>query len=272
MTCGENRPSSRRLSLQKKIVRKIQRAVVEFDLLASGDRVLLGLSGGKDSTFLLYALSVLVAHLPFPVELGGITVDLGFKTPEETDFGPLKAACETLGVPHTTIRAELGKEILEHPSQNPCARCSYFRRALIHNFARDNGYNKVAFAHHLDDAVETFLMSQLYSGQIYTFLPKTFLDRTEVTVIRPLVYLRENEIGREAARLGIVPVASPCPLDGTTRRTEVKDLLRNMKKNNPHVFYHLAAAMREGREVQLWPRELTKEEIRAKTRRFWNNQ
>ncbi|MCR4441436.1 MAG: tRNA 2-thiocytidine biosynthesis TtcA family protein [Peptococcaceae bacterium] len=272
MTCSENRPTSARLSLPRNIIRKIQRAVVEFDLLESGDRVLLGLSGGKDSTFLLYALSVLARHLPFQVELGGLTVDLGFKKAEETDFGPLETACETLQVPHRTIRAELGKEILENPVQNPCARCSYLRRAIIHNYARENGFNKVAFAHHLDDAVETFLMSQLYSGQVYTFLPKTFLDRTGVTVIRPLVYLRESEIGREAARLGIAPVASPCPLDGSTRRAEVKELIRNMKKDNPHVFYHLAAAMREGREIQLWPRELTKEEIRAKSRRFWYGQ
>jgi len=258
-----------RMSLPRGIVRTIQRAVVEFELLAAGDRVLVGLSGGKDSTFLLYALTVFVKHLPFPVELTGISIDLGFRAETEMDYSRLRELCEKLGVPFKVIRAELADEILHNDQQNPCARCSYFRRAIIHNYAQTNGYNKVAFAHHLDDAVETFLMSIIYSGQITTFLPKTYLDRTGVTVIRPLVYLRESEIAGTVRKQELPVMQSPCPLDRHTKREAIKVLIRSLKKDNPNIFAHLAAAMREGRDIQLWPRELGKEEIRAKSQQFW---
>ena len=258
-----------RLALPKKMIRTVQRAVVEFDLLAKGDRILVGLSGGKDSTFLLYALTVLSQHLPFPVEVEAMTIDLGFKSEEEMDWSSLEEMCATLKVPYRVQRVELADDILHHPEQTPCAQCAYFRRAIIHNFAKAQGFNKVAFAHHYDDAVETFLMSILYSGQVHTFVPKTYLERTGVTVIRPLVYLREKEIRGFIKKLGIKPVPSPCSLDGSTKRAEIKELIRELKKKNQHVFTHLAVAMREGRTMQFWPRELTKEEIRKKSWQFW---
>lgn len=258
-----------RISLPKSIIRTVQRAVVEFELLEPEDKVLIGISGGKDSLLMLYALAVLTKHLPFPVHLQAFTADLGFKPKEESDYSSVQEMCNMLEVPYQVVRAELGNEILNNPKQNPCARCSYFRRALIHNYAKNNGINKVAFAHHLDDAVETFLMSILYSGQVYTFMPKTYLDRTKVTVIRPLVYLREGDIRRTVKKMGIEPIKSPCPLDEITKRAEVKSLIRSLKKDNENVFNHLVAAMREGRNMQLWPRELNKEEIREKTHQFW---
>ena len=258
------------LKIPKHLIRTIQRAVVEFELLSPGDKVLVGLSGGKDSLFLLYTLTVFVKHLPFPVKVGAITVDMGFKSAEESNYQPLERICRDLEVDFTLSRVELGEEILHNKQQNPCARCAYFRRAIIHNFARENGYNKVALAHHYDDAVETFLMSILYSGQIYTFLPKTYLDKTGVTVIRPLVYLRESEIRAAVKKWGLTPLKNPCPLDRTTKRAEIKELIRNLKKDNPHVFYHLAAAMREGQNSQLWPAEPDKEEVRRKSHRFWH--
>lgn len=261
-----------RISIPRSIIRTVQRAVVEFEMLAPGDRVLIGLSGGKDSSLLTYVLSTLIRHLSFPVEIAAFTIDLGFKSREEMDFSSLEAMCRGLELPFSTFRAELAQDILHNPRQNPCARCSYFRRAIIHNYAREKGFNKVAFAHHYDDAVETFLMGILYSGQVSTFLPKTFLDKTEVTVIRPLVYLREKDINGAVKKIGIIPMDSPCPRDGLTKRAVVKDLIRNLRKDNPNVFEHLAAAMREERKIQLWPRELNKEEIRAKSHKFWYGQ
>lgn len=258
-----------RISIPGNIMRTVQRAVVEFELLEQEDKILVGLSGGKDSSLMLYVLGVLRKHLPFSLELKAINIDLGFKPVAKNDLSPLFKMCEHFDVPLETIRVELGDEILHNPKQNPCARCSYFRRAIIHNYAKDNGFNKVAFAHHYDDVVETFLMSILYSGQVYTFLPKTFLDRTNVTVIRPLIYLRESDIKGAVKKLGIEALPSPCPLDGHTKRTVIKDLIRQLRKDNPNIFEHLAAAMREGRSIQLWPRELTKEEIRKKSEQFW---
>jgi tRNA(Ile)-lysidine synthase TilS/MesJ len=128
-----------RISMPRNIIRAVQRAVVEFDLLEAGDRILVGLSGGKDSTLLLYALSIMVKHLNFPVELSAMTIDLGFKKIEDTDYSSLSNICEELQVPYNIIRAELGQDILNNPKQNPCARCSYFRRAFIHNYAKDKG-------------------------------------------------------------------------------------------------------------------------------------
>jgi tRNA 2-thiocytidine biosynthesis protein TtcA len=261
-----------RLALPKRMIRTVQRAVIEFDLLEKGDKVLVGLSGGKDSTFLLYALAVLTKHLPFPVGVEAMTIDLGFKRVEEMDWSSLQEICDLLQVPYRIQRVELAEDILHHPDQTPCSQCAYFRRAIIHNYARKHGFNKVAFAHHYDDVVETFLMSILYSGQVTTFLPKTYLERTGVTVIRPLIYLREREIRSFINKLGFTPVPSPCSLDGYTKRAEIKELIRQLQKKNPHTFVHLAAAMREGRPMQFWPRELTKEEIREKSRQFWYGQ
>jgi len=258
-----------RLTLPRGLVRTLQRAVIEFDLLAPGDRVLVGLSGGKDSTFLLYALSVFVEHLPFHVEIAAFTVDLGFKKTDEMDWSSLEELCKDLNVSYHVQRVELAEDILNHPNQTPCSVCAYFRRAIIHNYANNHGYNKVAFAHHYDDAVETFLMSILYSGQVYTFLPKTYLDRTGVTVIRPLVYIREKEIKSFIKKLGIRLIPSSCSLDGYTKRAEVKDLLKELRKKNKNVLAHIAAAMRDGRRSQLWAPELTKSEMREKSQKFW---
>ncbi|MGI6144437.1 MAG: tRNA 2-thiocytidine biosynthesis protein TtcA [Clostridia bacterium] len=258
-----------RLTLPRGLVRPLQRAVVEFDLLAPGDRVLVGLSGGKDSTFLLYALTVFVKYLPFPVEIAAFTVDLGFKNRDEMDWSSLEKLCIDLDVSFEIQRVELAENILNHPKQTPCSVCAYFRRAIIHNYAKNHRFNKVAFAHHYDDAVETFLMSILYSGQVYTFLPKTYLERTDVTVIRPLVYIREKEIKSFVKKLGIQLIPSPCSLDGYTKRAEVKELLKELRKKNKNVLEHVAAAMREGRRIQLWPPELTKLELREKSHEFW---
>lgn len=258
-----------RLTLPKGLARPLQRAVIEFDLLAPGDRILVGLSGGKDSSFLLYALTVLTKYLPFSVEVAAFTVDLGFKKVAEMDWGPLKELCHNLNVSYHLQRAELAQDILNHPKQTPCAQCAYFRRAIIHNYAKNQGFNKVAFAHHFDDAVETFLMSILYSGQVYTFLPKTYLEKTGVTVIRPLVYIREKDIKGFIKKLGIQLIPSPCSLDGYTKRAEVKDLLKEIRKKNKKVFEHVAAAMRDGRRSQLWPSELTIPELREKSHEFW---
>lgn len=260
-----------RTSIPKSIIRTIQRAVIEFDLVESGDRIILGLSGGKDSLLMLYAFSVYVKHLPFPVQLAALTVDMGFQPENMNSYGAIENICSKLDVPYEVVQADLAEEILNNQTQNPCARCSYMRRAIIHNYARDHGFNKVAFAHHYDDAVETFLMSIIYSGQITTFLPKTYLDRTGVTVIRPIVYLREGDIKRAVKKLGITPLPSFCPVNEVTKRGKVKDLIRTLKQDNFNVVYHLAAAMRQGRNIQLWPRELTKVEIREKSNKFWKN-
>ena len=251
------------------IIKGMRKAIVEFDLLAPGDRVLAGLSGGKDSTLLMYALAQLVRHLPWPVELAAMHIDLGFQPAGEADYSALAAAAASAGLGLTVQRQDMSQDILHNEEQSPCSRCSYWRRALIHNYARRNGFNKVAFAHHYDDAVETWLMGLLYSGQLGTFMPSTFLDRTEVTVIRPFVYIRERDIIGAVRKMGIEPVPSPCPLDGYTQRTRVKELIRELCRENPLVFDHLASGMRQGKRQHLWPAPLERAELRRKNLAFW---
>jgi tRNA(Ile)-lysidine synthase TilS/MesJ len=130
----------------------------------------------------------------------------------------------------------------------------------MNRFARENGFNAVALAHHHDDAVETFLMSIIYSGQIKTFLPRTELDRSGLTAIRPLVYLREKEIRAALELTGYQPVPSPCPVDGRTKRAETKELIRQLSRHDPGIFTNLASAIREGRPQEFWPAELTDDE------------
>lgn len=229
--------------------RRILRSILEFELIKDKDRILVGFSGGKDSAFLLYALSILRRHGIIRCDLAALTVDLGFEKafPAET----LAAYCDKLDVPFHLVKTSIGQVALE--TDGRCNICSHLRRGAMNRFAVEHNYNKVALAHHHDDAVETFLMSILYSGQIRTFLPRTLLDETGLEVIRPLVYLREGEIRKTAELTEFTPVASPCPLNCHTQRQRVKELIRDLNKEHRWVYTNLAAAMRQGHSLELWP-------------------
>ncbi|NLY88198.1 MAG: tRNA 2-thiocytidine biosynthesis protein TtcA [Firmicutes bacterium] len=245
---GDIVTGQQRLSLPRLYNRKVLKALREFEMLDPGDRILVGFSGGKDSALLLYALVVLGRYGIVEGEVAAITVDPGM---EPLDPEPLGEYCRLLGVEHYLVKTEIGRAVAGF--DDPCARCSHLRRGIICRFAREHGYNKVALGHHHDDAVETFLMSILYSGQIRTFLPKTYLDRSGVTVIRPLVYLREREVKKAASFLPFTPVKPVCSYAGTSYRQKVKELLRELTRERRWVYTNLAAAMREGNPIQLWP-------------------
>jgi tRNA(Ile)-lysidine synthase TilS/MesJ len=244
-----------KFTLPKTATQKLLRAIREFKLIQPGERVLVGFSGGKDSAFLLYALSILQRHKIIPFELGALTIDLGFAG--DFDMESLKSYCALLGVPFQVHKTEIAKYALaEDNPERPCATCSFLRRATMNRFAKEHGYHTVALAHHQDDAVETFLMSILFSGQIKTFLPRTELNRVGLTVIRPLVYFRESEIIENIPLSRFQPVPSPCPMAGHTKRAETKQLIRTLCLQDKAVFQHLAAAIRMGRPLELWPAEL----------------
>ncbi|MGD8400238.1 MAG: tRNA 2-thiocytidine biosynthesis TtcA family protein [Bacillota bacterium] len=262
---------AQRLSLPRTLTQKLLRAIREFGLIRPGDRVLVGFSGGKDSAFLLYALAILQKHRIIPFELGALTVDLGFArgyNPEK-----LRQFCNWLAVPFAVRATEIAKYAFgEANPEGPCAACSFLRRGALNRFARENGYNVVALAHHQDDVVETFLLSLIFSGQIKTFLPRTELERSGVTAVRPLVYFREAEIRDALPLTGFTPGPNPCPLDGKTKRAEIKKLIRNLTGHDPRIFSNLAAALREGRPLELWPAELTREELdKRRSRRTEDN-
>lgn len=186
---------------------KLMRAVVEFELIDNGDRILIGVSGGKDSIFLTYALAILRERLKKDFTITAFTVNPQFDDPFDTDA--IAAFCKSLDVPYEVVDVDIAGAIAEQEEKSPCFTCAFFRRGAVNRYAKEHHMNKVAYAHHHDDAVETFLMSLFYSGQLNTFRPKTYLDKTGITVIRPLVYFREQEIidAIPPARLHSHPVA-----------------------------------------------------------------
>lgn len=256
------------MNLPKNIMRRLWRTIIEFDMLFPDDRVLVGLSGGKDSSFLLYALAALRENAPFDFDLAALHVDQGFVP--DFDTTSMDDFCQSLGVPFAVMRTRIYEAAFGQEKQSPCARCAFLRRGAVNTYAKKNGYNKVALAHHLDDALETFLMSQLYSGRIETFLPVTFLDRSGVTVIRPLVYFREKEIKKAGALFDFTPVDTPCPMAGKSMRARVKTLLSELAGENKFIITNLMAAMRENSDLRLWPPEPERQHLQEKVKKFWS--
>ena len=238
---------------------KLIRAVVEFELLDEGDGIVIGVSGGKDSLFLTYAMAELRSRVKKNFWLRALTIDPMFD--KSFDIDRIKEHCSALGIGHEIRQVDIKGAILSS-KRSPCFTCSYFRRAAVNSYALEIGANKVAYAHHHDDAVETFLMSLLSSGQLTTFLPKTYLDRTGVTVIRPLSYIREHEIEAFMVDNEIDAVKSPCPIDGATNRQSIKELIRRLEPEYPDLFAHLSSGMRLSALGELWAAPKNKLEMR----------
>ena len=169
-----------------------RRAVDDYRMIQAGDKIAIGISGGKDSLTLLYALHGLKRFYPEPFEIHAVTVDLGFGN---QDFDQIKALCEKLEVPYTIVKTEIADIIFEQRKEtNPCSLCAKMRKGALNEAMKAVGCNKIAYAHHKDDIIETFLMSLIYEGRIHTFSPVTYLDRMDVTVIRPLMYMKEVDV------------------------------------------------------------------------------
>lgn len=240
------------LILPKPIFSKLMRAVVEFEMIQDGDKILIGLSGGKDSLLLTYALATLRKRIRKKFELAAVTIDPKFDENFQANAAGLKNFCAALEIPHEIHEVDINGAIHARADKSPCFTCAYFRRAAINRIANEISANKVAYAHHLDDAVETFFMGLLSSGQLSTFTPVTWLSRSQIAVIRPLVYLREYQVESFVRGANFDVVKSPCPIDGKTNRQNIKNLIAGLSKNFPDLFEHLAAAMRESSIGELW--------------------
>ena len=247
--------------MQKLIESKIMRALVEFDMIQDGDKILIGLSGGKDSLLLTYALANFRKLLARNFSISALTIDPNFDKNFQSNAANLTKFCQSLDIEHKVHSVDIAGVIREQ-NKNPCFTCAYFRRAAVNRIANELGANKVAYAHHLDDAVETFFMSLLSSGQLTTFQPKTFLNRTNVTVIRPLIYLREFEIENFIAEKKFEVLKSPCPIDGKTNRQTIKNLIVELEKTFPDLFDHLSAAMRKNSIGELWDAPKNRQQMR----------
>ena len=203
------------MTLQK-LLSYTRKAVDEYSLIHDGDRIAVGISGGKDSLTLLYALHGLKRFYPRHFELGAVTVDLGYS---ECDFTPVAELTEKLGVPYRIIKTDIARILFEERKEsNPCSLCAKMRKGALNQAVKDMGYNKVAYAHHKDDIIETMLLSLLFEGRFYSFSPKTYLDRMDLTVIRPMMFTEEAEVIGFQNKYSLPVVTSRCPMDGYTKR------------------------------------------------------
>ncbi len=225
----------------QKILSHVRRCCEDYDMIKPGDRIAIGVSGGKDSLVLLSALAAMRRFYPVSYEVEAITIDPGIT---EMDFTPVAALCEELGVPYTVVKTHL-KEIVFDIRQetNPCSLCAKMRRGALHDAAVSRGCRTIALGHNRDDAVETLIMSEIYEGRISCFSPVTYLDRKDVTVIRPLLYAPERLVRGCARALSLPIVENPCPANGNTKRQYVKELLRDLDREAPGLQERLFGAM-----------------------------
>ena len=219
----------------------VRKAVDDYSMIAPGDRVAVGVSGGKDSMMLLLALNHLKSYYPAHFDLEAITIELGF---DGMDFTPVAKMCDELGIPYTCLKTDIKEIVFDvRKEDNPCSLCAKMRRGALNDAIRERGISKLALGHHFDDAVETYMMSLLFEGRISCFRPVTYLDRSGVTQIRPLIYCGEQKISNVAAALEIPVVENPCPQDKASKRKEIKDLLAAMSKDYPDMKTKIFGAM-----------------------------
>lgn len=231
------------------LMSRMRAAMQKYRMVAPGDRIAVGVSGGKDSLAMLVALSELRRFYPDPYELTAITIDPGFGG-VEGDYSAVEALCGRIGVPYVVRRTGLARVIFEERGEkNPCSLCAAMRRGMLHDAAKEAGCNKVALGHHLDDAVVTFYMNLLDGGRIGCFSPVSYLSRKELTLIRPMIFAYEREVERVARKLALPVVASRCPVDGATERQRVKELLDRLQKESGYASLYqktLGALQRAG--------------------------
>ena len=219
----------------------VRRAVDDYDMIQAGDKVAVGVSGGKDSMLLLLALNHLRSFYPEPFELEAITIELGF---EGMDFTPVQELCDSLAIPYTRLKADIKEVVFDvRKEDNPCSLCAKMRRGALNDAIRQRGVHKLALGHHFDDAVETYMMSLLFEGRISCFRPVTYMSRMDVTQIRPMIYCGEQKIANVAAALGLPVVENPCPQDKGSKRYEIKQLLKTMSADYPDMKSKIFGAM-----------------------------
>lgn len=228
----------------QQVLSYVRKAVDDYHMIDKNDRIAVGISGGKDSLTLLYALNSLKRFYPHSFTIHAVTVDLGF---DNLNLDAIKSLCEDLCVEYTIVKTDIAHIVFnERKESNPCSLCAKMRKGALNDAIKAAGCNKVAYAHHKDDVVETMLMSLIYEGRFHTFSPVTYLDRTELTVIRPLMYMNEADVIGFVHKYNVPVVKSPCPADGHTKREYVKALLRQLNLESPGVKERMFTAIQNG--------------------------
>lgn len=240
-------PGVRRMEIAMKLqqlMSYVRRAIDDYNMIETGDKIAVGISGGKDSLTLLYALHGLRRFYPKSFDIHAVTVDLGF---ENLKLDKIQALCDELSVPYTIVKTDIAQIVFEERKEdNPCSLCAKMRKGALNQAIKELGCNKIAYAHHKDDVVETMLMSLIFEGRFHTFSPVTYLDRMQLTVIRPLMYMNEADVIGFVNKYNLPVVKSPCPADGYTKREYVKNLLRQLNQENPGVKERMFTAIQSG--------------------------
>ncbi len=220
-----------------------RRAVDDYKMIEQNDCIAIGISGGKDSLTLLYALAELRRFYPIPYTVKAISVNLGY----EIDYTEIQHLCDTLHVEFTIIPTQIKDIVFDiRKESNPCSLCAKLRKGAFNEEAKKLGCNKLAYAHHKDDVIETMMMSLIYEGRFHTFSPVTYLDRMDITLIRPLIYVNECDIVGFQHKYNLPVFKNPCPADGITKREDSKNLIKEIDKNAPGVRERLFNAITSG--------------------------
>ena len=219
----------------------VRRCVEDYSMIEDGDKIAVGVSGGKDSVALLCALANLRRYYPKKFELHAITLHMGF---ENMDFTPIEDLCRELEVPYTLKHTQMQQIIFEERKEkNPCALCAKMRRGALHDAMEELGISKIALGHHYDDAVETFMLSLFYEGRLSCFQPVTYMSRKQITQIRPMLYVGEGTVESVVRRHSLPVVKNPCPMDGNSKREDVKVLIKTLQKDYPDLKSKIFGAM-----------------------------
>ena len=226
----------------------MRRAINDYNMIESGDKIAVGVSGGKDSMTLLYLLKAFQRFSDKPFELMGVTIDMGFK---QGLFDPIAQFCQQNDINYVVEHTDIAEIVFDiRKESNPCSLCSKMRRGALNSVLNRYGYNKLALGHHKNDVVETFLLSLIYEGRLNTFQPKSFMSRSGITLIRPLVYLEEREMSSLSHTLPVI--VNPCPADKHSERQTMKEFLSDMKKRYPDIEQRFAAAIMHPDRYNLW--------------------
>lgn len=239
----------------QRLLSLLRQAVDKYQMIEEGDRIAIGVSGGKDSLTLLYGLHALQKFYPKQFSLSAITVDLGLGN---MDLAPVARLCHEFEIPYDILPTGIGKVLFDvRKESNPCALCAKMRKGALNEKALERGCNKIAYAHHREDLMETALLSLLFEGQFHAFSPRTLLDRTGLTVIRPMLLVPEADVKGFCNRYQLPVCKNPCPIDGHTKREYIKQLIRRLEQENPGVKDRLYHAVTQG-HLEGWPEEAPK--------------
>ncbi len=238
----------------QKLLSKARKAIQDFDMIQENDKIAVGLSGGKDSLTLLNILKNYQRFSPQKFELIAITLN-----PGGVDNSPLYKLCEELNIEFHEVQTDIKEIVFDiRKEKNPCSLCANLRRGALNGTAKELGCTKVALGHHKDDAIETFLMSMIYEGRVSCFSPKSTMDKQNITIIRPMIYIEEYMTKKATKEYNYPVIKNPCPADGLTKRQDIKELVAKLNKEIPGSKKNIFGALNNSEKLFIWDKEKIK--------------